>query len=469
MDKFEDLPRSLHEHFLALSSLAFQGFVNEEVIFHSLSPSLLHFGFLDAVSALYGGGGVSYNFLHLTLQEFFAAYHISCLDNEGQLEMFKQYGKDRRWNIVWRFVAGLTRLKHLGPLINEFLTERSSTHFFFECLFEAQTTKYCNFTNTCIPKLHQVRSSKFDSYTLGYCIAKYLDKNLAPLCVTLHASPVKPFLTGLKIASSCSSVIEESGLVSLSFDGCDLFDADLIILSELIPRMQSLKTLALTSCNLSKPSDLLRVLQQLSHSNVTSLKLAGTDFGMSEDCYTALKKLISVPSGRLESLSFGRTEDCYLLMSLVSGPSSLNTLCIFQPESWISSLCSNTCITRLELSYEKRLYPLIPQLVEILNRNTTMLYLKLWFFNMSYDIDIEALRILTDALSENSTLQCMEVWVILPGSGARSQDPVRYASELMRKPDSRISWKVINPTISYTSFSLEDVMQLVLLRMLCTN
>ena len=113
--KFENLPRTLYEHYLALSSLAFNGFVNEEVIFHNLSPSLIHFGFLDSVSPLYGGGGVSYNFLHLTLQEFFAAYHISCL-GDGGLEVFKQYGENERWNIVWRFVAGFTNLKHLGPL-----------------------------------------------------------------------------------------------------------------------------------------------------------------------------------------------------------------------------------------------------------------------------------------------------------------------------------------------------------------
>ena len=36
-----------------------------------------HFGFLDAVPDLYGGCEISFNFLHLTLQEFFAAYHIS--------------------------------------------------------------------------------------------------------------------------------------------------------------------------------------------------------------------------------------------------------------------------------------------------------------------------------------------------------------------------------------------------------
>ena len=111
VENFEHLPADLHKNFLCLSRIAFEGIVNEEVIFHTLPPGFVHFGFLDAVSALYGGGKVSYNFLHLTLQEFFAAYHISCLSNSG-LEVFKQYGKDERWNLVWRFVAGLTKFKH---------------------------------------------------------------------------------------------------------------------------------------------------------------------------------------------------------------------------------------------------------------------------------------------------------------------------------------------------------------------
>ena len=84
--KFEDLPADLYQQFLHLSQVAYNGIMREEVIFHTSLPSL---GFLDAVSALYGGGGVSYNFLHLTVQEFFAAYHISHLGSSG-LEVFQQ-------------------------------------------------------------------------------------------------------------------------------------------------------------------------------------------------------------------------------------------------------------------------------------------------------------------------------------------------------------------------------------------
>ena len=94
VDKFEDLPADLYKQFLCLSEVAFNGIKKEEVIFNTVPPGLADFGFLDAVSALYGGGKVSYNFLHLTLQEFFAAYHISHLSSNG-LEVFNVYLKHR--------------------------------------------------------------------------------------------------------------------------------------------------------------------------------------------------------------------------------------------------------------------------------------------------------------------------------------------------------------------------------------
>lgn len=67
---FVSLPGDLYEKFLKLSEISFEGMKNKAVIFHTLPPNFIHFGFLDAASDLYGGGEVSYNFLHLTLQEF---------------------------------------------------------------------------------------------------------------------------------------------------------------------------------------------------------------------------------------------------------------------------------------------------------------------------------------------------------------------------------------------------------------
>ena len=145
VEKFEDLPSDLYAQFLLLSELAFGGIVGNNVIFSS-TPLQNHFGFLDSLPSLHGGGGVSYNFLHLTVQEFFAAYHVSCLGTDGR-HVFHEYGKDPRWNVVWRFVAGLTKFEMYQNYIDTGVftapyNRLSYSSFLFQCLFEAQTMEH---------------------------------------------------------------------------------------------------------------------------------------------------------------------------------------------------------------------------------------------------------------------------------------------------------------------------------------
>ena len=179
--KFEDLPADLHKQFLHLSQIAFDGILKEEVIFHTLSPGLVHFGFLDAVPALYGGGRVSYNFLHLTIQEFFAAYHISHLGSSG-LEVFKQHGKDRKWNVVWRFVAGLTKFEQYESEMDSDLFIKSRNEheteislFSIHCLFEAQSIDHFPsiFRSTSSTWVNTFNCTPLETYIIDFCITTF--------------------------------------------------------------------------------------------------------------------------------------------------------------------------------------------------------------------------------------------------------------------------------------------------------
>ena len=181
VNKFEDLPADLHEQFLHLSQIAFEGILKEELIFHTLPPGLVHFGFLDAVSSLYGGGRVSYNFLHLTLQEFFAAYHISHLGSSG-LEVFKQHGKDKRWNVVWRFVAGLTKFRHYESQMDSDLFIKSRNEheteisiFSIHCLFEAQSIDYFSsiFRIASATWVNTSNCTPLEKYMIDFCITTF--------------------------------------------------------------------------------------------------------------------------------------------------------------------------------------------------------------------------------------------------------------------------------------------------------
>ena len=107
---FEALPKELYRKFLTVCKLASDGINNnEQLIFTDLPDDFQTLGFMQSVPELHisTGVSVSYNFLHLTLQEFLAAYHLSLLPDEVAIKNVKPS--------VARFLIGITKLKN--PII----------------------------------------------------------------------------------------------------------------------------------------------------------------------------------------------------------------------------------------------------------------------------------------------------------------------------------------------------------------
>ena len=399
---------------------------------------LVHFGFLDAVSALYGGGRISYNFLHLTLQEFFAAYHISLLSSSG-LEMFKQYGKEERWNVVWRFVAGLTKFKGYEGHIDSLFVESKEHHkitlklFFIQCLFEAQTMDHFSSLFRTSPTTAHVDAyygTALDLYALGYCIANF--HTGVPWSVRIMH--LTPFLCGFKTNAPSVGVIQQlsllhkdvnvrelplSDLIVLKIDDLSLTDADLISLSEHVSHLKKLSIRNLKE-SVQLHDGLLKILQQLSHSNVTTLDIAGTGVcrllkDSPHDYYSAMKALICPPSGRLEELHIGdRGGDDDTLAGLVSGPSSLKTLKLTHIDTspHLPYLMNNTCLTTLHIAtgHSKILsVDDTSHMATIVEHNKTLQHLKLSTYG---GVDfIDSLRTLVCALSSNYTLKSIKVGI----------------------------------------------------------
>ena len=436
-DTLQDLPTPLHKQFLQLCEIAFEGIKNEEVIFHGVPQNLVQFGFLDSVSALYGAGRVSYNFLHLTIQEFLAAYHISQLRGDG-LEVFEQYGGDKHWNVVWRFVAGLTKFEHFQGHIMEHickgtLHEIIVTAHFIQCLFEAQTFTY--FLSPPTPKVCRCKLSRatpLDSYALGYCISR-IPTGMA-LEVECGYSPAeyfsKPFMKNTPIANvikkihfvSCNTLqlcdfkhlpLQEVRVLHLR--RCYLNNTDLVHLSELIPNMPALDVLELHDSFTTRDDGFLKVLQQLSHSNVTTLDIHGNKLcsllHSRHDYISALKSLIDPSTGRLQELTagdYGDADDDGTLASLLSPPSSLRTLYLWKPNLCFSHFEDNTCLTTLCIDVLEWSNLQLPAVVKIAKHNKTLLYMKLRMVGADMR-DRPDLGALADALQENTTLQEFEV------------------------------------------------------------
>ena len=84
-----------------------------------------------------------YTFLHLTAQEYLAAYYISKLDEEEQLTVIKEYGKQNQMQQVWKFFCGLAHntQQRFEALLGHC---EYGTLYRVQCCFESQSPFVCD-------------------------------------------------------------------------------------------------------------------------------------------------------------------------------------------------------------------------------------------------------------------------------------------------------------------------------------
>ena len=116
----EDLKGEEEKLFKKLCSIAFEMTASShQVMRHGelTADSQVSLGLVTTdISARWSGEYQnSYSFLHLTLQEFLAAYHISKASQEKQKEVIEQYCDTVHMRSVWKFYFGLVKFE------NEFL------------------------------------------------------------------------------------------------------------------------------------------------------------------------------------------------------------------------------------------------------------------------------------------------------------------------------------------------------------
>ena len=136
LDSISELPQPLKEHFDNLAKLAYEGICNrnQQIIFteenidpkiaehgNNLIPNDLDnqtLGLMQTSMELHyvTGAKKSFNFLHLTIQEFLAAYHILTFTTDDQIKWFRDHTRPFAYSYtynneetVFRFLAGLSR------------------------------------------------------------------------------------------------------------------------------------------------------------------------------------------------------------------------------------------------------------------------------------------------------------------------------------------------------------------------
>ena len=118
MRSLEEVPDHVRGRLLELCKVAWEGMVQQELTFSSAVAGGETLCLMEGVRELYGGeeGQLSYHFIHLTLQEFLSAYHITQLPLHKQEQVIREHVSTGHLKMVVRFYFGLA-------VANSFTTE----------------------------------------------------------------------------------------------------------------------------------------------------------------------------------------------------------------------------------------------------------------------------------------------------------------------------------------------------------
>ena len=187
--KLSDLPTDVHKKVCVVSKLAYKGITNQQqVIFDNLPDYFDSLGLMQCAPVLYVDreAVMMYNFPHLTIQEYFAAYHMSQQSTEEQVRMFKHHQNNPKMNVVLKLFVGLTDFSNFSDdallsLLTETRCPKSSVTLSVDgihILFESKQTKVLNHQSYVHCQLSS-GSNLFDYYVLGFVMSHSLCKWVA--------------------------------------------------------------------------------------------------------------------------------------------------------------------------------------------------------------------------------------------------------------------------------------------------
>ena len=211
-----------------------------------------------------------YTFLHLTFQEYLAAYHISKLEEENQLKVITQYSQKKHMIVVWKFYCGLVNFNEHDDRLKNILSFKDDL-FNVHCAFESQQSVTCDSvvmtgeSGTLTFKNHFLTPS--DSTAIGYVVrnAEFpVEKVVLDRC-TLSQEGVHALIdkAGDKISS----------LKALSFHGKGCLMGQFQLLNTCLRAMVSIEVLDISNTNLgAKKVQVL--IENLTLPNLQTLKLS---------------------------------------------------------------------------------------------------------------------------------------------------------------------------------------------------
>ena len=187
VEQFKDLPDDVYPAFMELTELAYNSVTQQQLVFKDKKEPIQHLGFMDAVTELFPfkhKTSYSFNFLHLSIQEFLGAVYVSLMDTSTKEQLLENMCAYQHLQNMALFLAGITKFKgmnqELVKRVIQFECEMARdgtltlSKYCLELAFETEVNVlhgHCRYTY----KLTQY-SPLFDFTALGYFIARNQDK-----------------------------------------------------------------------------------------------------------------------------------------------------------------------------------------------------------------------------------------------------------------------------------------------------
>ena len=183
ISSLDALPPNIQEPFNNICTMAYHGVMKNKVTFSAtdlrlfnLPPELSTLSLIQAVHSFTAfEQSVSYNFLHLSVQELLAAFHISGLSAAEQIQVFNDLLDQPRLAAVFRFYAAFTKLQTEGirDIVAKVMQKQQKPLLvnLLHGLYEAQDPSLCQFVASHLKgrlSLSEITLSPMDCLVVGY-------------------------------------------------------------------------------------------------------------------------------------------------------------------------------------------------------------------------------------------------------------------------------------------------------------
>ena len=376
LESFDDIPTVYQEMFWSTCAFAYNCLSEDQLVFTESkvastlpqvldsSDKFLCLGLLQcARSLLPVGHGLSFHFVHLTIQEFLAALHLVTLPNEEKLKICEAHARSDRFAMVWRFVFGLGCKKERSysrevvclndEVVDQFFSIKNDCDYFksrrlmfCHCAMESSDDTVCSKTVNLI-------DGQFEEYYFNSSIAHSPQDCVA----VFHVLRQTLFCSGLilslydcglndkllkdlaNILSSAGSNLKVKKLVVIGNNLTDKGIADLLCRAS--DSLYSLESLSFSFKQSSSSCTVDIIPLSLSFRCLTSLFMSDSPLGVSgiQCLEAAIQVRTFVDLNRL-SLSNTLTDDADINGALLA--TLLPSIASHCPHLWYFDLSKNT-------------------------------------------------------------------------------------------------------------------------------